>query len=508
MQRYLGHQFVVIFIFLILLVGLSFSCQPSRPSSVKEKLDTIRVMSFNILYGGDEVDFSKVVEAIQLANPDIIGLQEAEGNTEMLAKAANYPYFDSRLHVISKFPLIRSYYYGWYYTYVEIEPGKVLVLSNVHLPSDPYGPELVRDGKPIQSVYDNELKTRFHELDAHKKHFSLLEADGFPILLTGDFNAPSHLDWDSSMIGQRSHIKYAVRWPVAESLEKMGYIDTYRAVFPNPHTKPGLTWTPGFPAPQKNPTETHDRIDFIWASGIVKAIGAQLVGEANGPDVDFAVTPYPSDHRGVISTCVLKSVTRPNYIQTKNRLLEYEDTVKLSYFCKDKGPFRVIIKNEIGDSIILDNIKPSEGEIITNLGSGFIKNIEVSLKVKNTLLAQGNFWRKEMSEVKPTLRIPKKQFHVNEAIPITWQNSAGNRFDWVAVYPKSSKTTKDYGMTHDQSQYLIYKYTMGEVSGSFNLDSLSKGDFWPLKPGNYMIHLLLDDGFQSLAAVPIQIIDQ
>ena len=42
---------------------------------------TLKVMEFNIEYGGDTVDFDKVLEAIEKAQPDIIGLEEAETST-------------------------------------------------------------------------------------------------------------------------------------------------------------------------------------------------------------------------------------------------------------------------------------------------------------------------------------------------------------------------------------------------------------------------------------------
>jgi endonuclease/exonuclease/phosphatase family metal-dependent hydrolase len=99
-------------------------------------------LSFNILYGGDEIDFSKVVEAIQKANPDVVGVQEAEGNIPKLATALGWKYFDTRLHLLSKYPVISSDAWGWYYALIEIQPGKVIAFSNVHLPSDPYGPDL------------------------------------------------------------------------------------------------------------------------------------------------------------------------------------------------------------------------------------------------------------------------------------------------------------------------------------------------------------------------------
>ena len=45
----------------------------------------VRVMSFNLWLGGDVVDFGGVVRAIRDADADIVGLQEAEGNTRRIA---------------------------------------------------------------------------------------------------------------------------------------------------------------------------------------------------------------------------------------------------------------------------------------------------------------------------------------------------------------------------------------------------------------------------------------
>ena len=37
-------------------------------------------------------------------------------------------------------------------------------------------------------------------------------------------------------------------------------------------------------------------------SGAAETLGTKLVGEAGGPDVDIERDPYPTDHRGVVST--------------------------------------------------------------------------------------------------------------------------------------------------------------------------------------------------------------
>ncbi len=485
---------------------LAFSPEIHAGNSLQSS-DTLRILSFNILYGGDDVDFSKTIEAIRLADADIVGLQEAEGNTEKLAEALDYPYFDAKLHVLSRFPLIRSCENGWYYTYVETSPGHAFAFFNIHLPSDPYGPELVRDGMPVDSVYANENRIRFHELDIYKKHFEELQSQGFSILITGDFNAPSHRDWSADLVGIRPHLKYAVDWPVSKSLEELGFTDTYRAVFRDSRIKQGLTWTPGFPSPKLNPRETHDRIDFIWARGEEKIIDAKILGEVNGPDVDIAVNPYPSDHRGVIIDCIIKTMPAPNYIQTENRIIHFNDSIVLQYNTALKDSLKIVLRDPSGKIIFsMNNLPSTKNKVLVNIPDHCVGKIKVQLLSKDSIVSQSDFWRLEAVKFQPTLLLSKTEFRVNEPIAVTWENSPGNRFDWIAVYPKMANTTADYGLTHQESHYLIYKYTRGEVSGSLSLDSLSQGDYWPLPPGEYHIHLLSDDGFTSLADKSIRIL--
>ena len=80
----------------------------------------------------------------------------------------------------------------------------------------------------------------------------LVEA-GIPTFLTGDFNAPSHLDWTEAAVGLRPHVKYAMPWPVSMAVEAAGFRDAYRELHPDPVADPGLTWWAGRPADRRLP---------------------------------------------------------------------------------------------------------------------------------------------------------------------------------------------------------------------------------------------------------------
>ena len=48
--------------------------------------------------------------------------------------------------------------------------------------------------------------------------------------------------------------------------------------------------------------------------------------------------------------------------------------------------------------------------------------------------------------------------------------------------------------------YLEYIYTRTTIAGSGSIDAAAEGD-WPLPPGKYEAHYLVDDGYVSLAKV-------
>ena len=106
-------------------------------------------------------------------------------------------------------------------------------------PATPYGPELVRDGKPAAKVLKTERETRLPEIRPYLRPLSRQAARGVPTFLTGDFNSPSHLDWTPAVAAVRPQVKYPLRWPVSAALAGAGFRDSYREVYPDPVARPG-----------------------------------------------------------------------------------------------------------------------------------------------------------------------------------------------------------------------------------------------------------------------------
>ncbi len=106
----------------------------------------LHVMTFNVEYGGEGVDFASVPATIEAAGADVVGVEEAYANIPKIAKALGWDYYDSRMQIVSRLPLLDPPEGNGVYTFVQVAPGRVVAVGNVHLPSAPYGPNLIRDG--------------------------------------------------------------------------------------------------------------------------------------------------------------------------------------------------------------------------------------------------------------------------------------------------------------------------------------------------------------------------
>src|SRR4051812_18949965 len=91
------------------IAGLVLACASALTGvtalAEEQPRTTVKVMTFNIWLGGDQVNFGKVIEAIKAADADIVCLQEAGGQTLAIAEALGWSYAAPNRHVIARVPL-------------------------------------------------------------------------------------------------------------------------------------------------------------------------------------------------------------------------------------------------------------------------------------------------------------------------------------------------------------------------------------------------------------------
>lgn len=128
--------------------------------------------------------------------------------------------------------------------------------------------------------------------------------DGGPVLIGGDFNTLSHLDWSELHSHAPGHEGLVLDWPVTAQFDNAGFIDTYRHVHPDVRRYPGRTMDTihGY-------LYAPDRIDYLLARGEqVRILGSRTHTERMAGHRGQAMGeayPFYSDHAAVVTDVVI-----------------------------------------------------------------------------------------------------------------------------------------------------------------------------------------------------------
>lgn len=174
----------------------------------------------------------------------------------------------------------------------------------------------VTDAQKILAA--NRISYRDESIREFVEDASLEMTKGHHIVMGGDFNEPSHLDWQENTCRLRDHNGAVVDWDCSLILHNAGFKDAFREKYPDPVRNPGFT----FPAGNANVDVTklswapdadeRDRIDFIYyvRSPHLKLKSITIVGPqetvlrgriATDESKDRCYTPsvvWPTDHKG------------------------------------------------------------------------------------------------------------------------------------------------------------------------------------------------------------------
>lgn len=265
-----------------------------------EPVSRLRVMAWNIWHGGrrdgNQEGLAATMAAIQAVRADIVLMQETYGSGAHIAAGLGFHYYlrSSNLSIMSRFPIRETHNLYEPFRFggvtVELSPGQYVALFSlwIHYLPD-YGARMKDMSTPViaSELIAEERQTRGREIEEIlallKPH--LATSHETPVIVAGDFNSPSHLDWSHET--RKKHRDLVVDWPVSRSMADAGFIDAFRVLHPDPTTAPGYTWSPRFTEAWK------DRIDFVYLHGPRLVPSAATVA-------DEQVPRWPSDHAAVV----------------------------------------------------------------------------------------------------------------------------------------------------------------------------------------------------------------
>ncbi|WP_137723752.1 endonuclease/exonuclease/phosphatase family protein [Prescottella subtropica] len=313
----------------------------------------IRVLSLNTWHGGAKITngADRIVDLIRSTRASIVLLSEAGDTTAELATrlAAQGLHFEaatsSDTGILSAFPIVETgkldymvkavvtvddleiavyaahLEYRWYATYLPRgyggghPSGEFSEFGWNKLPGGP-----VTDADTVLRV--NAASGRPAVIEAFLADAAAEQQKGRQVLMGGDFNEPSHLDWAADTRDLYDHHGVVVPWQSTRLLEAAGFVDAYRATYPSAVTHPGFTW------PSDNPNvavsdltwapdaDERDRIDYVFAgpgtrlrlqsAGIVgpreTIVRSERVAETSRDNFVASPTPWPTDHKAVLAT--------------------------------------------------------------------------------------------------------------------------------------------------------------------------------------------------------------
>jgi len=284
----------------------------------------------------------------------------------------------------------------------------------------------------------------------------------------------------------------------------VGFVDSYREIHSDPIAVPGFTWTPG--GPEEDPHEVFDRIDWVLHMGPVRATASRIVGEPGGPDVDVEVGPWPSDHRGVVSTFRVAPAAPPTFVGVTGRLIDRGDPLKVWF--GTRAPANRVAIVHAGDPASAALLSQPTGGALH--GTPVFPTAGLSPGAYDAVLADASgrvtarmrVWVKAPA-AKPWIATTRLAYAPGEPIVVRWRNDPGMHWDWIGLFRAGAGDAHQHPANCSvgycgNGYYLAYEYTHTDPSGQVTFDAGSGGP-WPLKPGTYQMRLLLDDGYRDVA---------
>ena len=316
-----------------------------------EKYD-FSVLNWNIWQEGTMIPggYNAILDELERLKPDFVTFAEVRNyKDDFLQRVCNdlktrgleyYSFRSDDSGLLSHYPIqehstvypLNNDHGSVYRLVAKLPNGKEVAVYCTHMDylNDTYYEVRGYDGnnwkemEPLTDVKEilrrNDLSERDEECAAFIEAAKADETKGRAVILAGDFNEPSFLDWTEETKNLVDHHGTVVPWPQSVSLYQAGFQDCFRAIYPNPVTHPGFTYPGDNPAATLKSlswapkSDERERIDLMYASPDLTVTSCRVFGPSGdiqfaqrvkGVNDEYVLLPkglWPTDHKGLLTT--------------------------------------------------------------------------------------------------------------------------------------------------------------------------------------------------------------
>lgn len=264
----------------------------------------VKVLQWNIWHGGNHLGKDgreRVIDLIKQSDADIVTMQEGYGSQEMIASALGFylqtPSADDNLCLYSRYPMRKIDTKNPFFSNPAIItlPGEKEVYVNACWLRYAYRPEYTC--YHANRGLDTDKWAAEDSLLGLVDIKRLMENDlyphvraSMPIIIGGDFNSCSHLDWTPKAASLHSGY-VAEKLPVSRYMLEEGFRDTFREKNPDELERGEGTFAVVYGQLQTS------RIDFIYSKGEgIRTVSSKVIRTMS--EIDDV---WPGDHAAVLT---------------------------------------------------------------------------------------------------------------------------------------------------------------------------------------------------------------
>lgn len=279
---------------------LATTCVMAQEVGEAAGANDLKIMTWNIWHGGredgEQLGPQRVVEVIKQSEADIIAMQETYGSGEIVSQGLGFHYQSrgTNLSIHSRYKIVEDISvfeeFKCVGSLIELPNGHRVAFYCLWLPysTDIWLPDSRKglSADELQEACEVSANDLQAIRDAIHERLSGDAYQGVSLILAGDFNSMSHLDYTPATLSQYA---LAVEWKTSHVLLDESFRDAYRETTPLVDRAIDSTWSPRFPEQEQ------DRIDYVYyRSPELRAFESRVIREH--------AVQFPSDHAALLVT--------------------------------------------------------------------------------------------------------------------------------------------------------------------------------------------------------------